>query len=365
MCIRDRSIILALVLGIISALVGIFLVPHLLTEYSASVVVFSQITMVLCPVIMITTYMSAALQAFGNFRLHNLSKTCGPFITLFLILVLIITDNMNSTMTAIAYAVGGIPIACFTFIVLYKQINITFNNLKTRFNELFSYGIRAYGIDLLGTISMQLDQILVVAMLTPTQMGYYAVALALAKLPKIVQTTIVTVLFPKAAGNDEATIFNMTMRSFRIGTFITGLLCVGALFLSPYAIELLYGREFMGAVATVQILLIREIIASGASILLQYFMANGKPGQVSILEAIGIGLNIPLMLWLLPLYGLPGVATALLLTSLVRLVFVILFIRRSQPGRLQLMLNKDDIKLIVHEGMKIKNKLEKRKRNQP
>ncbi|WP_083938063.1 oligosaccharide flippase family protein [Paenibacillus daejeonensis] len=358
------SIILAAIFGTVASLVGIFLIPYMLSEYSNSIILFAQLSMLLSPIIMISIYMSSALQAYDNYRMLNLSKTSGPFLTLLLIVGLIATDYINPYTTAIAYLIGSLPISVLVFFVLYKEIKLSFNRLKLRFKELFSYGIRAYAIDLLGTLSMQLDQILVVAMLTPTQMGYYTVALALAKLPKIVQTTIVTVLFPKAAGNDEATIFNMTMRSFRIGTFITGLLCIGALFLSPYAIELLYGREFMGAVATVQILLIREIIASGASILLQYFMANGKPGQVSILEAIGIGLNIPLMLWLLPLYGLPGVATALLLTSLVRLVFVIIFIRRSQPGRLQLILNKDDIKLMVHEGMKIKNKLEKRKRNQ-
>lgn len=355
------SILFAGILGVISALVGVFLIPRMLTEYSQHIVIFAQIAMVFCPIILLSTYMSSALQAYDNYRLLNLSKTTGPFISLLLILLLIFLDKVTPIYTALAYSIGGLPIVGIVFFVLYKQIKITYRNLKQRSKELFGYGIRAYAVDLLGTISMQLDQILVVAMLTPTQMGYYSVALALSKLPKIIQTTIVTVLFPKASGNDEQTVLRMTLVSFRIGVAVTGLFCIAAIFLSSFAIEWLYGHEFLNAVTTVQILLVREIVASGVGIMIQFFMANGKPGFISIMEAIGISLNVPLMLWLLPAYGLPGVAIALLATALVRLAFVSIMLRRRYPGKVQLVLTGSDIRLIMQELRKLMDKLKKRR----
>jgi len=347
------SLIMAALLGVVSATVGIFMVPRFLSEYSASVILYAQISMLLCPIVLLSTYMSSALQAYDNYRLLNLSKTSGPFISLVLIFLLVATGQVTPMLTATAYLVSGLPIAAFVLYVLIKQIRLSFRNLKCRSKELFSYGIRAYAIDVLGTISMQLDQILVVAMLTPTQMGYYSVALALSKLPKIIQTTIVTVLFPKASGNDEQTVLRMTLLSFRIGVFITGLFCIAAVFLSSFAIELLYGQEFLNAVTTVQILLVREIVASGVSIMIQFYMANGKPGFISIMEAIGIMLNIPLMLWLLPAYGLPGVAIALLITALARLIFVSVMLRRRYPGQIQLLLTRADIQLVMRELKRI------------
>lgn len=354
------SILLSIVLGIAAATIGVFLIPHLLSGYSPAIVLFAQISMIICPIALLSTFMGSALQAYNNYRLLNLSKTSGPFITLLLILLLILFDRMTPTYTALAYLVSGFPVACLVFFVLYKELKVTFSTLKQRYKELFGYGIRAYAIDLLGAISTQLDQILVVAMLTPTQMGYYAVALALSKLPKIVQTTITTVLFPKASGNDDKKVLDMTLISFRIGLCITAICCIGAFFISPTAIRILYGPEFLGAVAALQILLIREIVASGSSILMQYFMAKGKPGLVSVVEGAGIVSNIPLMLWLLPLYGLPGIASALLVTSIVRLILVIVIIKRSHSEKLAFVINKTDIAKLRFELNKVRNKLKRR-----
>jgi Na+-driven multidrug efflux pump len=53
-------------------------------------------------------------------------------------------------------------------------------------------------------------------------------------------------------------------------------------------------------------------------------MALGRPGVVTILQATGLSLSIPLMLVLIPKWHIQGAAVALLASTIARLIFVFL-----------------------------------------
>jgi O-antigen/teichoic acid export membrane protein len=65
-------------------------------------------------------------------------------------------------------------------------------------------------------------------------------------------------------------------------------------------------------------------------------MALGKPGTVTILQGIGLGLSVPLLLVFIPAYGLLGAGFALLCSSTVRailgLVCYPLILKVRPPG---------------------------------
>jgi O-antigen/teichoic acid export membrane protein len=70
-------------------------------------------------------------------------------------------------------------------------------------------------------------------------------------------------------------------------------------------------------------------------VLAQAFMALNHPGVVTVLQAIGLSLSIPMMLWLIPRYGIYGAAISLLTSTAARLIFVCvgfkLFLKMSPP----------------------------------
>ena len=76
--------------------------------------------------------------------------------------------------------------------------------------QLLQYGIRSYGIDLLGTLALQVDQVLVVSLLSADAMGSYVVVLSLSRMLNVFQTSVVMVLFPKAAGHSTDKVLSMT-----------------------------------------------------------------------------------------------------------------------------------------------------------
>ena len=67
-------------------------------------------------------------------------------------------------------------------------------------------------------------------------------------------------------------------------------------------------------------------------------MALDRPGVVTILQAIGLSLSIPMMLWLIPRYGIYGAAVSLLTSTIARLLFICagfrIFLKTTPPDLL-------------------------------
>jgi O-antigen/teichoic acid export membrane protein len=153
-------------------------------------------------------------------------------------------------------------------------------------------------------------------------MGAYVVVLSLSRMLNLFQNSVVMVLFPKAAGHAEETVLALTGRSMRISTLITLVASITVAVLGPVLLRVLYGREYVAGLASLRILLVEVTISGAVYILAQAFMALGRPGIVTVLQAIGLGLSVPLMLWLIPIWGIQGAAVSLLISTTVRFAFI-------------------------------------------
>ena len=144
---------------------------------------------------------------------------------------------------------------------------------------LLSYGIRSYGVDILGALSLQVDQVLVISMLAPAAMGIYGVTLSLSRMFTLFQDSVVTVLFPSASGRSADEIRRMTEYSTRVSTLMTGSCAAVASLVGPFMLKILYGREYSGASLTLDILLVEVTISGAVFVLAQAYMALGRPGN--------------------------------------------------------------------------------------
>ncbi|MBD0390862.1 MAG: polysaccharide biosynthesis C-terminal domain-containing protein, partial [Nostoc sp. C3-bin3] len=157
------------------------------------------------------------------------------------------------------------------------------------------------------------------------------------RLLNMFEDAIVTVLLPKAIARPVEEVVALTGRAVRVSTFLTLLCIIPLMLLCPVLLSLLYGSEFMGAVPVFRILLI-EIMFNGMTwVLAQAFMASGQPGTVTLLQGVGLGLTVPLMLVLIPKYQLVGAGLSLLCSTLARFVFILVsfpLVLKISPPRL-------------------------------
>jgi O-antigen/teichoic acid export membrane protein len=83
-----------------------------------------------------------------------------------------------------------------------------------------------------------------------------------------------------------------------------------------------YGHQFDRAVHLSQILFVEVTLNATINVLGQAFLSTGRPAVVTALQGVGLAAIVPLMLVMIPRFGLTGAAFSLLLSTTLRLLFV-------------------------------------------
>lgn len=318
------ALILGTLLGLLATVTGIIFIPQWLNHYSPEVIYFAQWFMLTAPLSLLSVIFMNALEVLNDFTTANHMRYLLPLTTLGMLLLFVLTGTLTPFTSGLAYIVPTVPIFLWMLVYTWRLLPPLWNNLVASSKQLLSYGVRAYGIDLLSRLSLQIDQALVIGLLEPASLGLYVVALSLSRMLSIMQASLVTVLFPKAAARPVAEVVALIGRAARISAAFSLLAAIALMILGPVLLRLLYGVEFVAAVPVFRILIIEVVIGDATWVLAQAFMALGRPGTVTILQGIGLGLSVPMMLVLIPRYELQGAAIALFLSTIVRLIFVLI-----------------------------------------
>ena len=354
----SSGLAMSVVAGIITMVIGAYFLPSWLHQYPSWVVINAQWFLIFTPICSVSLAGRSVLEANGLFGKSNAQQLMVPALTLVLLLSALASHHLTVSVAALAYTLPTIPV--FFFMVkqlrplLPKPLHVP---RLWACKLLLSYGIRSWGIDLLGTLGGQVDQVLVIRLLTPAEMGFYAVTLSLSRIMSIIQSSAVTVLFPKAAGLSMGEVIELTGRATRISGSLTLLSSLLVAFVGPWLLKIFYGREYIHSVGAFRTLLLEVTISGCAFLLSQAFMALGRPGLVTILQALGLALSIPLMLWLIPLWGVLGAATALTLSTGARAILIYIsfpvFLRTRPPSLLP---RREDLTILLdHVRLRMKS----------
>lgn len=325
------------VLGIAAAAFTMPLLPLWLHQYSPSVIHAAQLFLITVPICSVTLAGRAVLEASHDFSASNAIQIFTPLATLLGLLCFFAVRHFNSLTAGLAYIAASIP--AFLFMMFrVRRVCPQFGVVQMSvIRRIIGYGIRSYGIDLLGTLALQVDQVLVVSLLIPSAMGSYVVALSLSRTLNLFQNSVVMVLFPKAAGQTISDVVAMTGDAVRASGIVTVLCGIPVCLAGPMLLRLLYGSEYLSAVGALRILVLDVILSGATYVLAQAFMSLNRPGVITILEAIGLSLSIPMMLVLIPRFGIYGAAVSLLTSTVARLIFVYSGFRiflKTEPPRI-------------------------------
>jgi O-antigen/teichoic acid export membrane protein len=325
----------AAVMGVIAGAVAAALLPWWLRQYSPTLIHAAQLFLLTVPLCSVTLAGRAVLEASHDFAASNAIQLLMPLATLLGLLFFVAIHRMNPYTAAFAYIAASLPSFCFMF---FRVIRAGFHSVRPQLavvKQIMQYGIRSYGIDVLGTLALQVDQVLVVSLLTAGAMGSYVVVLSLSRMLNVFQNSVVMVLFPKAAGRDAHEVLSMTGKCVRISSLVT-VICGALICVTGHALlRVVYGTEYAAAAGALRILVLEAVLSGITFVLAQAFMALNRPGVVTLLQGLGLSLSVPMMLWLIPRYGIYGAAISLLTSTTARLIFVCagfrIFLKVSGP----------------------------------
>jgi O-antigen/teichoic acid export membrane protein len=334
----SNGFVMATVMGILSGVVTAFILPFWLHQYSPGIIRSAEWFLLTVPLCSVTLAGRATLEAAHDFSASNAIQTLTPFATLIALLGFLTFHILNPYTAAISYIAASLP-SFWLMTVRIRRVGLKIAKIQLDvMKQLLGYGIRSYGIDLLGTLALQVDQVLVVSLLSASAMGSYVVVLSLSRMLNLFQQSVVMVLFPKAAGHSKEAVLAMTGQAVRISGLATAVCGLLVCLAGPTLLKLLYGAEYVPATSALRILVLEATLSGIVFVLAQAFMALDHPGVVTVLQALGLSLSIPMMLWLIPHYGIYGAAISLLTSTVARLIFVCVgfrvFLKTSAPNLL-------------------------------
>lgn len=314
----------------VSAIAGVvawFGLPHWLDGYPAQVVSIAQryaVSMV--PVLLAMNLVSALAQSKGKFAVYNGVRLFVPLCNLGGLLCLWAVGNLSLGNSALAFMATSVLVVAWAMLSLGDDIRLgRFKGMKDvkAARPLFAYGSKVFGVELLGALYSQFDKLVIVSMLTARDLGLYTVVFALSRVYNVVQTAIANVVFPKVAGMTQERILATVGRAFRLSLLLMTAVVVPTMFVGRSLMGVLFGAPFLEASAAFYLLCFECIIGGGSWILASSFSAMGRPGLVLLRQTIALAITVALALWLTPVYGLNGIAIALLIGAVIRLALTL------------------------------------------
>lgn len=181
-------------------------------------------------------------------------------------------------------------------------------------SRLLQYSMGVWFGSLAGVLLARVDQLLIVPLAGSYELGLYAVAVAVAEIPLLLNNTVREVMFAAdARGRDD--------RKLTSAARVCGVICLLAaafigcsmwVWLPP-----LFGADFVEALPVAVVLLVSVVVGPPGSIAGAGLAARGLPKLRSVSLLCALLVNVALVVILVPQLGAMGAAWATLVGNLV------------------------------------------------
>lgn len=221
------------------------------------------------------------------------------------------------------YLTVGLVLALFTAIYLSTRLSIddmTKGNIviyiKTSFILIVSMAIAQIG--------NRLDVFFLSSYLNYEQLGIYGVALRLSIVVSIFTATIQTIMMPRAtAATRDIDKFRRYLSLSGFYGFIQVVCGVVLLFLIEDIILLLFGDGYSDSVLPASILIIQALVVSLGIPFQALLQCGDKPSLMIAISIFRVLVAVPVLIYLVPIYGVVGASISVLITT-VLLTFVVI-----------------------------------------
>jgi O-antigen/teichoic acid export membrane protein len=202
--------------------------------------------------------------------------------------------------TALAVIIGS-------RLINFKFLTEKYHNKKLA-KKIIYFSKWTYLKSIFNVISSQTGIYFLIALSSSIQAGYYSAAQHLTIAFSGLISIIVTVLIPRVSKySTKKEIVRYIKKTYKITLPLTSVLIIFILFISPYAISIIYGNKYEGAILLFKILAVTlsiQLITLPIGLLLNYTL--NKPNHMTLLQLIKILISFPLFFLILPKYGALG-----------------------------------------------------------
>jgi O-antigen/teichoic acid export membrane protein len=258
------------------------------------------------PIVMMIMLLSSSLAALERWR-AVVAMTVIPFALPFVATVGLYAAGQLTVATAAASAIGASLLAVIPGIQLLISIRRpVFRRSLAR--EGVSFGVKSWLGGLAQTANARLDQFAMITIVSPRQLGLYAVATTVSMASGLVTGGLAPPLMTRIASGER----HLIPRVLRMTLTLTLALNAAIALVTPTLLSLLFGRQFDGAVPMALVLLGASVPLAGASVLSTALQADGVPLIPTVGEVIALFVTVGgLAVLLKPLQGMGAAVVSL------------------------------------------------------
>lgn len=212
----------------------------------------------------------------------------------------------------LGYAIAFLP---FTFLLYkgFKESKLDFTMLKPRLGFMFNN----YGKDLAKILSRTMDKIIIFPIFGAVILGNYQLGFQVLMVLTLIPSIVYQYTLPRESGGE--TNYKLQKGSIVISIILTGIIILFGPMISNFIFP-----KFVEAVNIIQIMSIAIIPISISYVLNSKFLAFEKSRYVIIGSLIFLGVQVLGILSLGDLFGIIGIASALVFASIAEAIFLIL-----------------------------------------
>ena len=301
----------ALLLAVPCAIGGFFAIPHLLTNQRYEVVSAAQLYLLFIPLGIVTSFSLASLQGQMKMLLWNLLRIIAGVFWLIPLVGLFFYRDVDAVTVSRVYLLFLFLYGCVFVAILLRALPGRIRILRELFRPLWRYALPTSVATFSQQSNLKLDQIFIAALLPPQLLGIYVVSIAwsAAHSPLIgaVSYAIVPHMLRINSAEDRRTAI---CRITRTSMILNVVLATAMLAVTPAAIRILFGNQFLGAVTVSFILIIGSVFSNMKGVIAEGLRGMCKPEIVMKGELLGLSVSLFLFPLLLSIGQLLGVAVA-------------------------------------------------------
>jgi len=330
----SNAVIHTLVAGAAGIGLAVLIIPHLVAERSASVMLLMRIYMINIPAVIFLDLMRGLLEGTRRFgwagaaRLIFFGVQAGGFAGLWLMGHLTVA---NAAFTMILSQASSMLLA---LIAVRHQLKPRWQPCWTEFKTSLHYGLRDYAGGVADFTTLRLDQMMLGGMASSAAIGLYVVAVRLSEVTTFVAGALADALMPEVAGSragDQAEA--LLGRTLRLTLYANVLVLIPLWLAAPLILRILFGQSFVPATGAFRWLLVAAVVWSASAIVISGLQGFGYPGLSTIARFLSAAVTAPALLILIPRMGIKGAAIASLIGYTVMLLAALVgLIQRRQLG---------------------------------
>jgi O-antigen/teichoic acid export membrane protein len=207
----------------------------------------------------------------------------------------------------------------------------------------YVYGAKSQIGLILSYFNRRLPIIIINLFLTPTEVGYYAIAITVAELSWYVPESVGTVLFPELSGKSKEDAAKLVAFAMRNTLFITTFIGILLWFGGGIFIKLFFGTAFIPSITLLRILIPGIVIFSINRVLCSYFAGTGRPEYGTYTSIVSFSLLLTLSFSFIPKIGIIGAPIASTIAFIASsTVAITLFIRTSRYSIKEILIAKKE-----------------------